>query len=167
MGLGRPGSQREAWDVVPEARSQALQLVLGTRWKGSFQGPATDLLNRMCRARMGSSLCLHKPRGTGGPGPESPERGEVCPRGLGSPACPWAARTEGTEPRNASASLTGDREWKFCFLLTFVQIIDKITGFLKLWEANNLSFNSFKLWKTDVKQNKKMTWKNSLYLDVL
>ena len=39
MGLGRPGSQREAWDVVPEARSQALQLVLGTRWKGSFQGP--------------------------------------------------------------------------------------------------------------------------------
>lgn len=65
MGLGRPGSQREAWDVVPEARSQALQLVLGTRWKGSFQGPATDLLNRMCRARMGSSLCLHKPRGLG------------------------------------------------------------------------------------------------------
>ena len=58
-------------------------------------------------------------------------------------------------------------EWEFCFLLTFVQIIDKITGFLKLWEANNLSFNSFKLWKTDVKQNKKMTWKNSLYLDIL
>ena len=57
--------------------------------------------------------------------------------------------------------------WKFCFFLTFVQIIDKITEFLKLWEANSLSFNSFKLWKTDVKQNKKMTWKNSLYLDIL
>ena len=53
------------------------------------------------------------------------------------------------------------------FFLTFVQIIDKITEFLKLWEANSLSFNSFKLWKTDVKQNKKMTWKNSLYLDIL
>lgn len=78
-----------------------------------------------------------------------------------------AARTEGTEPDNASASLTGDRERKFCFLLTFVQIIDKITEFLKLWEACNLGFNSFKLWKTDVKQNKKMTWKNSLHLDIL
>ena len=119
-------SHQQVGGMVPEAHSQALQPVLGTRWKGSFQGPTTDLLNQTCRVRMGSILCLHRPQGTGGPGPESLELGGVCPRGLGSPPCPWATRTEGTEPHNASASLTGDREWKFCFLFTFVQIIDKI-----------------------------------------
>lgn len=118
-------SHQQEGGVVPKAHSQALQPVLGTRWKGSFQGSTTDLLNQTCRARMGSSLCLHRPQGTGGPGPESPELGGVCHRGLGSLPRPWAARTEGTEPHNASASLTGDREWKFCFLFTFVQIIDK------------------------------------------
>lgn len=61
MGRGRPSSESEAWDVVPKARSQALQLVLGTRWKGSFQGPTADLLNQMCPAGMGSSHCLHQP----------------------------------------------------------------------------------------------------------
>ena len=61
MGRGRPGSESKAWDVVPEAHSQAPQLVLGTRWKGSFQGPTADLLNRTCQAGMGSSHCLHQP----------------------------------------------------------------------------------------------------------
>lgn len=124
-GLERPVSKREVWLPRRTARPRS-QPVLGTRWKGSFQGPTTDLLNQTCRARMGSSLCLHRPQGTGGPRPESPELGGVCHRGLGSPPRPWAARTEGTEPHNTSASLTGDREWKFCFLFTFVQVIDKI-----------------------------------------
>lgn len=125
-GDGAGASRQQEGGVVPEAQSQAPQPVLGTRWKGSFQGPTTDLLNQTCRARMGGGLCLHRPQGTGGPGPESPELRGVCHRGLGSPPRPWAARTEETELHNASASLTGDREWKFCFLFTFVQIIDKI-----------------------------------------
>ena len=103
----QPGSGRGGWGWgVPAARGRRgtwfpRRAARPCSWfwelvgKAAFRAPTADLLNQTCWARMGSSLCLHKPRGTGGPGPKSPELGGSLSPRSGEPSSSVGSKDRG------------------------------------------------------------------------